>query len=208
MCTHGRFFRCGVPPYPVTSRTRTPRLERDAGVLESATLASPAGSKASRRGDARSRSLEHEARPPTTHAATLQQLVLAIWSDFHHVHVLWQIAVIAIALLLAWLPVLAMRKRPVSASAPARLGEDALRALVFPLLALCLTLSGRALLRPWQPTALLDVMVPLLTALTLLRSCCCSCARCSRPAACCAPSSAGRLGRMGRLRVVHHRPCA
>jgi len=99
----------------------------------------------------------------------LQQLALDIWSDFHHVHVLWQIAVIAIALLLAWLPVLAMRKRPVSASAPARLGEDALRALVFPLLALCLILSGRALLRPWQPTALLDVMVPLLTALTLLR---------------------------------------
>jgi len=96
----------------VTSRTRTPRLERDAGVLESATLASPAGSKASRRGDpVRDRSsTRRDHRPP--HAATLQQLVLAIWSDFHHVHVLWQIAVIAIALLLAWLPVLAMRKRP------------------------------------------------------------------------------------------------
>jgi len=107
-------------------------------------------------------SLRHMPPPP-------QQLFLDVWSDFHHPRVLWQIAVIAIALLLAWLPVLVMRKRLPSGRAPARLGQDALRALVFPLLALCLILLGRGLLHPWQTTALLDMAVPLLTALTILR---------------------------------------
>ena len=100
---------------------------------------------------------------------SLQPLLLDLWSDFHHPRVLWQIAVIALAVLLAWLPLLAIRKRPPAAPAPARLGQDALRALVLPLLALCLSLLGRSLLRPWQPTALLDVAIPLLAAFVILR---------------------------------------
>ncbi len=100
----------------------------------------------------------------------LQQF-LDFWGDARDPHVLWQVAIVAAALLLAWIPALLLERRLSRAphDARPRLGQQALQALVFPLLALGLLLVARTALRPWPGTPVLNVVIPLLTALAVLR---------------------------------------
>lgn len=103
-------------------------------------------------------------------ARPLQQL-FELWQDIQHPRVLWQVGVVAISLIAAWLPALLLERRLVRASAAgaANLGQRALRELVFPLVALGLLLIGRTALHAWHGTSVLNVAIALLTALAILR---------------------------------------
>ncbi len=95
-------------------------------------------------------------------------LLVELWDDLHDVRVLWQLAVIAGGVALAWWA----GRRLDAQGAPddtARFTVGGLQRLQFPLTALVLVLIGRALLQQWQPVSLLNIAVPLLTALAVIR---------------------------------------
>jgi small-conductance mechanosensitive channel len=95
-------------------------------------------------------------------------LFLDLWADLHDVRVLWQLAVIAAAIGVAWW----VGRRLAAASNPdetQRFTLGGLQRLQFPLTALILVLIGRAALQHGQPVNLLNVAVPLLTALAIIR---------------------------------------
>ncbi|MGE5526380.1 MAG: mechanosensitive ion channel family protein [Rhodospirillaceae bacterium] len=103
-------------------------------------------------------------------APPLQQLI-ELWQDLQHPRVLWQVSVIVVALLAAWLSALVLERRlaRADASGAVNLGQRALRELIFPLVALGLVLLGRTALHNVHGTAVLNVAVALLTALAILR---------------------------------------
>lgn len=110
--------------------------------------------------------------PETIFAPTLIRDLL---DDLQQVSVLWQIAVIALALGAAWLVnQFVARRKPVQEGALAdhfalKIGAEGLRRALFPLTALAVVLIGRAALRNVQPTHLLDIVVPLLSSLAIVR---------------------------------------
>lgn len=101
-------------------------------------------------------------------SSEVSRLLLDLWQDLHNVQVLWQIAIIGVALAAAW---------QVTRLVEPRLGSGdglqftlgGLQRLQFPLTALALVLIGRAVLRHWHSVHLLNVAVPLLTALAIVR---------------------------------------
>ena len=95
-------------------------------------------------------------------------LLVELWNDLHDVRVLWQLAVIAAGFGLAWW---ASRRMGAQGSPEdtARFTIGGLQRLQFPVTALIVVLIGRALLKNWQPVSLLNIAVPLLTALAVIR---------------------------------------
>lgn len=94
-------------------------------------------------------------------------LLANLWSDLHDVAFLWQIAAALASLLLAWLAGRTLQPRIASMENSPSVGRDALAAIQFPLVALLLILSARAVMSGTQ--TLLDLMVALLTAAIMIR---------------------------------------
>ena len=103
-------------------------------------------------------------------APPLEQL-FDFWLDLQHPRVFWQVSVVAAALLAAWLPALLLERRlaRTQAAGTPNLGQRALRELIFPVLGLALVLIGRGALHNEHGTALINVVIALLTALVILR---------------------------------------
>ena len=103
------------------------------------------------------------AQPESVH-----NLLLDALADIGQPAMLWQLAVIGASLLLAWgIGRLLTRRLP-----PADVSKPTLRGLRYalaPLLALLLLLVAKAVLKQWLAINLINVAVPLLLALTLLR---------------------------------------
>jgi small-conductance mechanosensitive channel len=97
------------------------------------------------------------------------RLLNEAWQDLQQARVLWQLAVFAASLLAAWLAARVLRPRFAAADGRPAFGREVLSQLLFPLGALVLVLIGRAVLRQWQPTGMLNVAVPLLTSFALVR---------------------------------------
>jgi small-conductance mechanosensitive channel len=95
-------------------------------------------------------------------------LLVELWDDLHDLRVLWQLAVIAGGVALAWWASRGLDARG-SPDDTARFTVGGLQRLQFPLTALIVVLIGRALLQQWQPVSLLNIAVPLLTALAVIR---------------------------------------
>jgi small-conductance mechanosensitive channel len=95
-------------------------------------------------------------------------LLVELWDDLHDLRVLWQLAVIAAGVALAWWASRRLDARG-SPDDTARFTVGGLQRLQFPLTALVVVLIGRALLQQWQPVSLLNIAVPLLTALAVIR---------------------------------------
>jgi small-conductance mechanosensitive channel len=95
-------------------------------------------------------------------------LLVELWNDLHDARVIWELAVIAGAVALAWW---ASRRMDAQGSPDdtARFAVGGLQRLQFPLTALIVVLIGRAVLQQWQPVSLLNIAVPLLTALGVIR---------------------------------------
>ncbi|NTV09976.1 MAG: mechanosensitive ion channel [Zoogloea sp.] len=105
----------------------------------------------------------------------IASLLTDLWSDLHKSEVAWQIAVLALCLAFASLFERLVNDRIAKAQAESgrsvaqRLRQGGLRRLVFPLTALVLVISARAVMRDWHHVNLLNVTVPLLLALAGIR---------------------------------------
>jgi len=99
----------------------------------------------------------------------LQKLIRELDSELHDVDSLWQIAIIAVALLAAWWLSRLARKRLDQVGPAWRLGVSGLVRIVFPVVALLIVVPGRAYLRVSHSAYLLDVAVPLLGAWLIVR---------------------------------------
>jgi len=103
------------------------------------------------------------AQPESVHNLLLEAL-----ADIGQPAMLWQLAVIGAAIALAWgLARLATRRLPPPDAAKPSL--HGLRHALAPLLALILLLVAKAVLKAWLAPTLVNLAIPLLLALTLLR---------------------------------------
>jgi small-conductance mechanosensitive channel len=103
--------------------------------------------------------------------AEFQNLLFAVWEDLQRPGgIVWQVAVVAACVLLAWLASRRILQRPPDA-APAkwRFGAGGLKRILFPLFALVLIVVARAALRPYMHVSLLDLAVPLAGSAALVR---------------------------------------
>jgi small-conductance mechanosensitive channel len=101
----------------------------------------------------------------------MEALWRKVWGDLHDPSVLWQIGTIAACLLLAWAADRAVARRtpPAPGSRRAEVGLGGLRRVVFPLAGLVLVLIARPILQRFVNVALLDLAVPLLGSLAIVR---------------------------------------
>ena len=99
---------------------------------------------------------------------SVHNLLLDAFADIEQPAMLWQLAVVGASLLLAWgLSLLLTRRLP-----PPDAGKPALRGLRYavpPLLALLLLVVAKGVLKQWLPVNLINLAIPLLLALGLLR---------------------------------------
>jgi small-conductance mechanosensitive channel len=109
-------------------------------------------------------------------AREFHSLALDLLADLQDVRVVWQLAVLALCLLIAWQVARRLRTRllvgaaPVSPDQTIRIGMGGVTRLVFPLSALLLVYLGRWGVRQFFPvTHLLNLAVPLLFSLALVR---------------------------------------
>ncbi|WP_313951314.1 mechanosensitive ion channel family protein [Accumulibacter sp.] len=114
----------------------------------------------------------------TTHAkGSFASLFFDLWRDFQDPGFLWQVLALLICLLLAWgLSRYWLQQDHAQSSADHGLlrafGTGSLKRIAFPLLALLLILIVRKMFRYWElgPVSLLDLAVPLLLSMALVRT--------------------------------------
>lgn len=99
----------------------------------------------------------------------ISQLLFDLWADLHDVRVLWQIAVLGAGFALAWWISRLVKPRLDTADDKLKFMFGGLQRLQFPLTALVVVLIGRAVLKYWHSVNLLNVAVPMLTALAIVR---------------------------------------
>lgn len=100
------------------------------------------------------------------------RLAMQLMGDLREGLVVWQLVVLVVALALAWQAARIARARllqPADGGQP-RFGMDGLCREVFPLTALVALLIGRAVLSHWRPVNLLDVAIPLMVAMAIIRA--------------------------------------
>jgi hypothetical protein len=109
---------------------------------------------------------------PASVASTLESLPLKLWQELHDVQVLWQVAALALCFALAasltWY--LRKRLRTTMQTGAMRGFAGLLRRLSFPLSAVFLVLIARWLLSGHHGLSALNIAVPLLTALAIIRT--------------------------------------
>ena len=99
----------------------------------------------------------------------LAALVHALWTDPRQPQVLWELVIVVISLLAAWFAGTRIAPKLIAQDPKRALGWQALHELQFPLTALAGILIGRLVLKQWQSVHLLSLMLPLLTALAIMR---------------------------------------
>jgi len=100
---------------------------------------------------------------------TAHNLLTDFLSDLQQTTIVWQVAVVIPGLALAWaMSRILLGKLPKS-EGMSRIGYGGVARVAFPLIALLLMLIGRAVLKKWYSVNLLNIVVPLLFALMLIR---------------------------------------
>ena len=102
-----------------------------------------------------------------------QSLLNNMLTHAREVAVLWQLAVLIASMLIAWLLLRQLIRRAparVNAGGTLTISARSLSRLLFPLFALVFTVIGRWALDYWYPTHLLNIIIPLLFALALIRA--------------------------------------
>ena len=99
----------------------------------------------------------------------VSHLLLDLWKDLHDVRVLWQLAVLGTGLALAWWVNRLVIPQIGGADDTLKFTLGGLQRLLFPLTLLAIVLVGRVVLKHWHSVNLLNVAVPLLTALAIVR---------------------------------------
>ncbi len=102
----------------------------------------------------------------------IHSLLLSLVTHIQEVTMLWQLAVLLSSLGLAWLAQRLLAERigsKVSADNTPVISASSFNRLMTPLSALVLVVLGRWMLNHWHPTHLLNIAIPLLFALALVR---------------------------------------
>jgi len=101
-------------------------------------------------------------------------LATELFEDLQRGFILWQVVIIAVALLIAWQGsrLLRLRFSKVDAGGDARLilGMGGLNREVFPITALVLLIIGRSVLAHFQSVHLLNFAIPLMVAMAIVRA--------------------------------------
>ena len=103
------------------------------------------------------------------------RLLTELFDDLQRGVILWQIVIIALALLIAWQVARHLRRRLAASTVAAdpertiRISVGGMNRELFPLTALVLLLIGRWVLEGHQPVHLLNVAVPLVLAMVIIR---------------------------------------
>ena len=104
------------------------------------------------------------------------RLLTDLFDDLQHGVILWQIAIIALSLLIAWQVSRYVRRRLVASAVSSdpektmRIGIGGMNREVFPVTALLLFLVGRWALEFHNPVHLLNIAVPLMFAMVIVRA--------------------------------------
>ena len=96
-------------------------------------------------------------------------LLTALWHDMRQPDMLWQGGALIICLALAWQISNWIRLPKVESSDVWRFGVGGLKRILFPLIALLLLLIARPLLGHWSHTHLLNLAMPLLGSMAVIR---------------------------------------
>jgi len=101
----------------------------------------------------------------------IHNLLLDLLSDLDHPAILWQLGVLAVALLAAWVLNRLLKQRMPETEGAWKLGLGGVTRVVFPLAALVVVVLGKFVLKRWDAdhVNLLNVAVPLFGSLALIR---------------------------------------
>lgn len=102
-------------------------------------------------------------------SSSTRNLLIDFLSDLEQTAILWQIALLALSLLLAWGINHLLLGRLSKSEWVSKVGLGGVSRVAFPLIALLLVLIGRAILENWHSINILNIVVPLLFALMLIR---------------------------------------
>ncbi|MDP1679991.1 MAG: mechanosensitive ion channel [Candidatus Nitrotoga sp.] len=102
-------------------------------------------------------------------SSSTRNLLIDFLSDLEQTAILWQIALLALSLVLAWGINHLLLGRLSKSVWVSKVGLGGVSRVAFPLIALLLVLSGRAILENWHSINILNIVVPLLFALMLIR---------------------------------------
>lgn len=96
-------------------------------------------------------------------------LLTELWNDFQQPDVLWQVVALLLCLGLAKLMERLVRSREAGEGRAREMGHRGLKRLAFPVTGLVLVLVARTVLAPWHHINLLNLAVPLLLSLAVIR---------------------------------------
>ncbi len=99
----------------------------------------------------------------------IHNLFLELLNDLGQTAMLWQIAALAFSLVLAWLATRLIRKQIPAQEGAWKLGMGGVDRIIFPLSALLLVIVAKTLLSHWLSISMLNLAVPLLLSLALVR---------------------------------------
>lgn len=103
----------------------------------------------------------------------MQNELASLWrgflADLREPDLLWQLAALAVCLLLAKLGERLVRGRPMAPGSPWELGQGWLKRIAFPVLALLLVWLARIAAQPWMHVNLFSLALPLLSSLAIIR---------------------------------------
>ena len=98
-----------------------------------------------------------------------RNLLVDFLLDLEQTAMLWQLAVLVFSLVLGWIASRLMLGKLPKSEGMSKLGVDGISRVAFPLMTLLLVLIGRAALKSWHSVHFLNIVVPLLFALVLIR---------------------------------------
>ena len=98
-----------------------------------------------------------------------RNLLVDLLSNLEQAAILWQLALLAISLVLAWGVSRLLKDRVPKPEGLSKVSLGGISRVMFPLTALLLVLIGKTVLKNWYSVNLLDIVVSLLFALALIR---------------------------------------
>ena len=104
-----------------------------------------------------------------TQPAVFENLIEHLLNESHQTELAWQIGLLVICGLVSWGLMRLLTPFLTHENASWRIGQAALKRLGLPLIGLLLIILGRSILEQWHEAHLLNIVVPLLGALVLVR---------------------------------------
>ena len=99
----------------------------------------------------------------------IHNLLIDLVDDLNQVSIQWQLASLLTCLLLAWVITRLIRSQVPAQQGAWQVGLAGVNRIIFPLTALVLVLVTKAVLQRWQHVSVLNIAVPLLVSLALVR---------------------------------------